>query len=89
MTCHSMCHLNLEACQGLNGGFSASKLDRYLARRGHDLPVTHPVCLPFKRLLHAVSLPMVDTGFSAIADIHPLGRLGQQCDGYLPVSAKS
>ena len=33
---------------------------------GHDLPVTLPVCLPFKRLLHSESCPMIETGFSAL-----------------------
>ena len=41
------------------------------AEFGHDLPVSQPVCLSFKRLLHSESRPMVDTGFSAKAAVQP------------------
>jgi len=51
----SICDRKLEAGRGLNGGFTASKLERSLARLGHEQPFAFSTEQPFRLPLYSDS----------------------------------
>jgi len=78
-----MCHRNFEACRSLNGGFTASKLERDLAERGHNRPIALSPVWTLKGPLDSETCRMAYGSTSATADIGSLARVGPQCVDYL------